>query len=73
MTEVFCGECLHYRGTERVPDAKSTSWMDASRPKCVIGKSAGKRDFHCGSYTPDGCLYSDGTRQKRHKRVIENE
>ena len=51
MPEVFCGECEHYRGDEKVPDSKSTAWMDASRPKCVIDKD--KQSYHCIDYKPN--------------------
>ncbi|MCK5608875.1 hypothetical protein KAR91_43785 [Candidatus Pacearchaeota archaeon] len=47
MPEVFCGECEQYRGTEKVPNPKSTAWMNISRPKCAIDKSKTKRGYHC--------------------------
>jgi len=50
MPKVFCGECKQYRGTEKVPNPKSTAWMDASRPKCAVDKSKIKQDYHCADY-----------------------
>lgn len=46
----FCGKCVSYQGTEKVPNAKSTAWFDSSRPKCALGKSAEKQDYKCESY-----------------------
>ena len=51
--EVFCGECEHYQGTEKVPNPKSTAWMDVSRPKCAIGKSKDKQGYYCMDYKPN--------------------
>jgi len=51
MVKVFCGRCEHYRGSEKVSNPKSTAWMDASRPKCAIGKVA--QDYQCKYYEPN--------------------
>jgi hypothetical protein len=50
MAEVFCGNCEHYQGDEKVPNPKTTAWMDASRPKCAIDKSVAKQNYHCADY-----------------------
>jgi hypothetical protein len=72
MREVFCPECLHYRGTERIPNPKSTAWMDIDRPKCAVGKGAEKKDHSCSGFVSDGLSYS-GSRQKRHEEVCTYE
>jgi len=51
--EVFCGECEHYQGTEKVPNPKSMAWMDTDRPKCAKNKSVIKQDYHCTYYEPN--------------------
>ena len=53
MFEVFCGKCESYQGTEKVPNPKSTAWMDASRPKCAIDKSKDRQGYHCVDYKPN--------------------
>lgn len=53
--QVFCSECKHYEGTEKVPNPKSTAWVDACRPKCKFGlsKTANEADYHCTHYEPN--------------------
>lgn len=66
MPEIFCGECEHYRGTEKVPNPKSTAWMDTNRPKCAVDMSVAKQDYHCSSYRPD-----ETTRVRKRKFDLE--
>ncbi len=73
MKKVFCGECIHYRGNEKVPNPKSTAWMDSNRPKCAISKSIGTdKNYYCPHYESDGLNWGDGSRAKRHRKLCES-
>ena len=46
----YCGRCKFYRGSEKIPDPKSTASVDSNQPKCAINKSAEKKNYKCSFY-----------------------